>query len=205
MRSLGIVIVVAVVLSGCREVLGALGVTLVDIPADSYSVVEGRTWQIPLSITGCDSLPDDCVTWHSDNECVVSFVTGATATSVHFGTARVDVEAVDGVGSLSDHAVVTVTQQTPVRLQLGERFLPLAPGVTAVLAVKLFDASDHELHRPTTFTAADTTVVVVQGVDPGCNGLWPDGVRIRGVRAGSTFVFARFDNLVDSSSITVVQ
>ena len=123
-------------------------------------------------------------------------------TAVHFGTARVDVQAV-GV-NLSDHTVVTVTQQTPVRLQLAERLLPLAPGLTGGLAVKLFDASDHELHRPATFTSADTTLVVVQGVDPGCGGLWPDGVQIRGVRAGSTFVFARFDNLVDSSSVTVV-
>jgi len=203
MRSLGAVIVVAVVVIGCSEVLGALGFTVVDIPADSLSVAEGRTWDIPLNISGCDStLPDDCVTWRTDNECVVRFVSGATATAVHFGTARVDVEAV-GV-ALSDHAAVTVTQQTPVRLQLAERLLPLAPGLTGGLAVKLFDASDHELHRPATFTSADTTLVVVQGVDPGCGGLWPDGVRIRGVRAGSTFVFARFENLVDSSSVTVV-
>ena len=201
MRSLGAVIVVAVVVLGCSEVLGALGFTVVDIPADSLSVAEGRTWQIPVIVSGCDG-PECVVTWRSDNECVVSFGTGATATAVHFGTARVDVEAV-GV-TLSDHAAVTVTQQTPVRLQLAERLLPLAPGLTGGLAVKLFDASDHELHRPATFTSADTTLVVVQGVDPGCGGLWPDGVRIRGVRAGSTFVFARFENLVDSSSVTVV-
>ncbi len=202
MRSLGTVIVVDIVVIGCSEVLGALGVTLVDIPADSLSVEEGQTWQIPLNISGCDKPPDDCVTWHSDNECVVSFVTGATATAVHFGTARVDVEA--GV-TQSDHAVVSVTQQTPVRLKLAERILPLAPGLTGVLFVTLFDASDHELHRSPTFTTADTTVIVVQGVHPGCGGMWPDGVQIRGVRAGSTFVFARFDNLVDSSAVTVQQ
>src|SRR6266566_3325697 len=66
MRSLGTVIVVAIVVIGCSEVLGALGVTLVDIPADSLSVAEGQTWQIPLNISGCDKPPDDCVTWHSD-------------------------------------------------------------------------------------------------------------------------------------------
>ena len=201
MRSLGIVIVLAVVVTGCSEILAAFLVT-VDIPADSYSVAEGRTWQIPLNISGCD--PSEClVTWRSDNECVVSFGTGASATAVHFGTARVDVEAVGG--TLSDHAAVTVTQQTPVRLQLAERLLPLAPGLTGVLWVKLFNASDDELHRPATFTSADPTVVVVQGVDPGCEGLWPDGVQIRGVGAGSTFIFARFDTLVDSSSVTVQQ
>jgi hypothetical protein len=203
MRSLGTVIVVAVVLSGCREVLAALGVTDVDIPADSYSVAEGRTWEIPVNIIGCDSTPDYCVTWHSDNGCVVSFATGATASAVHFGTARVDVEAID-LGGGDDHAVVTVTQQTPVRLQLAKRFLPVARGSTAVLSVKLFDASDHELHRPAAFTSADTTVIVVQGVDPGCGGMWPDGVQIRGVRTGSTFIFGRFENLVDSVSVTVL-
>jgi len=203
MRSLGIVIVVAVVLSGCSEILAAFLVT-VDIPADTYSVAEGRTWDIPVNISGCDSTnPDDCVTWHSDHGCIVRFGTGATATAVHFGTARVDVAA-DG-GASSDHADVTVLQQTPVRLQLAERLLPLAPGLTGILAMKLFDASDHELHRPATFTSADTTLVVVQGVDPGCEGLWPDGVQIRGVRAGSTFIFARFDTLVDSSAVTVQQ
>src|SRR5882724_1961291 len=139
MRSLGIVIVVAVVVIGCSEILAALGPT-VDIPADSYSVAEGRTWQIPLNISGCD--PSEClVTWRSDNECVVSFGTGASATAVHFGTARVDVEAVRSASTKSDHAVVTVTQQTPVRLQLAERLLPLAPGLTGVLWVKLFNAS----------------------------------------------------------------
>ena len=203
MRSLSTVIVVAVVLYGCSEILAALGVTDVDIPADSYLVAEGRTWDIPLNISGCDGSPDTCVTWHSDNECVVSFVTGATATAVHFGTARVDVEAVGG--TLSDHAAVTVTEQTPVKLQLAERLLPLAPDLTGRLAVTLFDASDHELHRPATFTSADPTVVVVEGVYPGCGGMWPDGVQIGGVRAGSTFVFARFDNLVDSSAVTVQQ
>src|SRR5882672_1721261 len=111
MRLLGTVVVVAIVLIGCSEILAALRVS-VDIPADSYSVAEGRTWQIPLNISGCDStLPDDCVTWRSDDGCVVRFVTGRTATAVHFGTARVDVEAVNGAAS--DHAVVTVTQQTP--------------------------------------------------------------------------------------------
>ena len=201
MRSLGIVIVLAVVVIGCSEILAAFLVS-VDIPQDSYTVAEGRTWQVPVNISGCDSQPaDDCVTWHSDNGCVVRFGTGATATTVHFGTARVDVE-VDG-GTSSDHADVTVTQQTPVRLQLAERLLPVAHDGTGVLAVRLFDASDHELRRPATFTSADTTVVVVLGVDPGCNGMWPDGVQIGGVRAGSTFVFARFDNLVDSSAVTV--
>src|SRR6266576_6656766 len=153
MRSLGTVIVMAVVLTGCSEVLAAFLVS-VDIPADSYTVAEGRTWDIPLNISGCDStVPDNCVTWHSDNGCVVRFGTGATATAVHFGTARVDVEA--GV-TQSDHAVVSVTQQTPVRLKLAERILPLAPGLTGVLFVTLFDASDHELHRSPTFTTADT-------------------------------------------------
>src|SRR2546426_6111770 len=177
MRSLGTVIVVAVVVIGCSEVLAALGVRDVDIPADSYSVQEGRTWDIPLNISGCDGSPDTCVTWHTDNECVVRFVSGATATAVHFGTARVDVEAAGG--TLSDHAAVTVTQQTPVRLQLAERLLPLAPGLMGKLAVTLFVASDHELHRPATFTSADTTLVVVLGVDPGCGGLWPDALQIR--------------------------
>src|SRR6266487_5757542 len=144
MRSLGIVIVLAVVVIGCSEILAALGVT-VDIPVDSYSVAEGRTWQIPLNISGCDSLPAaDCVTWHSDNGCVVRFGTGATATAVHFGTARVEVAA--NGGTSSDHADVTVTQQTPVQLKLAERLLPLALDGTGVLAVKLFDAYDHELH-----------------------------------------------------------
>ncbi len=204
MRSLGIVIVLAVVVIGCSEILAAFFVT-VDIPADSYSVAEGRTWDVPLNISGCDSTnPDDCVTWHSDHGCVVRFGTGATATAVHFGTARVDVAA--NGGTSSDHADVTVTQQTPVRLQLAERLLPFPPGTPGVvLAVTLFDASDYQLRRPATFTSADTTVVVVQGVDPGCEGLWPDGVQIRGVRAGSTFIFAQFDNLKDSSSVTVQQ
>jgi len=201
MRSLGTVIVMAVVLTGCSEILAAFLVS-VDIPADSYTVAEGRTWDIPLNISGCDStVPDNCVTWHSDNGCVVRFGTGATATAVHFGTARVDVEAVNGAAS--DHAAVTVTEQTPVSLQLAERLFPLVLGRTGVLAVTLFDATDHQLRRPATFTSADTTVVVVLGVDPGCGGMWPDGVQIGGVRAGSTFVFARFDNLVDSSAVTV--
>jgi hypothetical protein len=202
MRSFSTVIVVAVVLSGCAEILAALGVTVLDIPADSYSVAEGRTWQIPLNITGCDGSPDSCVTWHSDDGCVVSFGTGGTATAVHFGTAVVHVEANDV--SLSDQAAVTVTPQSPARIQLGERFLPIAQGATGLFSVKLFDASDHELHRPATFTSADTTVAVIQGVDPGCGGLWPDGVNVRGVRPGSTFIFARFDNLTDSVSVTVL-
>ena len=201
MRSLGIVIVMAVVLTGCSEILAAFLVS-VDIPADSYTVAEGRTWQVPVNISGCDStVPDNCVTWHSDNGCVVRFASGATATTVHFGTARVDVEVYGG--SSSDHADVTVTEQTPVSLQLAERLFPLVLGRTGVLAVTLFDATDHQLRRPATFTSADTTVVVVLGVDPGCGGMWPDGVQIGGVRAGSTFVFARFDNLVDSSAVTV--
>lgn len=201
MRSLGIVIVLAVVVMGCSEILAAFLVT-VDIPADTYSAAEGRTWDIPVNISGCDSTdPDDCVTWHSDHGCVVRFGTGATATAVHFGTARVDVAA--NGGTSSDHADVTVLQQTPVKLELAERLLPLAHNGTGVLALKLFDASDHELRRPATFTSADTTVVVIQGVDPGCEGLWPDGVQIRGVGAGSTFVFARFDTLVDSSAVSV--
>jgi len=201
MRSLGTVIVMAVVLTGCSEILAAFLVS-VDIPADSYTVAEGRTWQVPVNISGCDStVPDNCVTWHSDNGCVVRFASGATATTVHFGTARVDVEVYGG--SSSDHADVTVTEQTPVSLQLAERLFPLVLGRTGVLAVTLFDATDHQLRRPATFTSADTTVVVVLGVDPGCGGMWPDGVQIGGVRAGSTFVFARFDNLVDSSAVTV--
>src|SRR6266576_2951056 len=124
MRSLGTVIVMAVVLTGCSEILAAFLVS-VDIPADSYTVAEGRTWDIPLNISGCDStVPDNCVTWHSDNGCVVRFGTGATATAVHFGTARVDVEA--NGGASSDHADVTVLPQTPVKLVLAERLLPLA-------------------------------------------------------------------------------
>jgi hypothetical protein len=197
MRSFTTVIVAAVVLSGCSELLGFLEI---DIPADSYSVAEGRTWQIPLSITGCEGSPDDCVTWHSDNGCVVSF-SGGTATAVHFGTAVVHVEAVEA--TMSDSAVVTVTAQSPVRIRLGGQFLPITPGSTGLLSVKLFDASDHELHRPATFTSADTTVAVIAGVDPGCGGLWPDGANIRGVRQGSAFIFARFESLVDSVSVTV--
>ncbi len=201
MRSFSTVIVLVVVLSGCSEILAQLGITVVDIPADSYSVAEGRTWQIPVTVGGCEGASEDCVTWDSDDGCVVSFGTGGAATAVHFGTAVVHVAA-DGL-TLSDTAVVTVTQQSPVRLELGERFLPIASGNTGVLSVKLFDASDHELHRPATFTSADTTVAVIEGVDPGCGGLWPDGVNVRGVRHGSAFILARSGNLVDSVSVTV--
>ena len=203
MRSFSTVIVVAVILSGCAEILAAL-VQDLDIPADSYSVAEGRTLQIPLNFSGCDEAsPDSCptITWHSRDGCVVGIGTDGIATAVHFGTAEVLAEA---TASLRDSAVVTVTQQTPARIELGERFLPIRPGGTGLFSVKLFDASDHELHRPATFTSADTTVAVIAGVDPGCGGLWPDGVNVRGVRPGSTFIFSRFDTLVDSVSVTVL-
>ena len=201
MRSFGTVVLVAVILSGCSEIVNALlGTASVDIPADSYSVAEGRIWDVPVDISGCNGPPDECVSWNSDNGCVVSFGSGSTATAVHFGTTVV---RVSGDSGGSDHATVTVTEQTPMRLDLVGRVFPLDPGATGVLSVKLFDASNHELHRPLTFTTADSTVLVVSGVDPGCGHLWPDGVQIRGVRVGSTFVFARFDNLVDSVSIRV--
>lgn len=203
MRSFCTVIVMAVVLSGCKEVLAALGITTVDIPADSYSVAEGRTWKIPVNVSGCEGPSEDCVTWDSGDGCVVSFGTGGAATAVHFGTAVVHAESADGGVSVSDSTVVTVTQQSPARLELGERFLPIASGATAILSVKLFDASDHELHRSATFASADTTVAVIEGVDPGCGGLWPDGVSVRGVRAGSAFIFGRFAGLVDSVSVSV--
>ena len=203
MRPFSTVIVLAVVLGGCSEILAQLGIPDFDIPADSYSAAEGRSWEFALSISGCDGPPSDCVTWHSDNGCVVSLTTGGTASSVHFGTAVVHVEAVGATGG-RDSAVVTVTQQTPARIQLGERLLPITRGGTDLFSVKLFDASDHELHRPATFTSADTTVAVIAGVDPGCGGLWPDGVQVRGVRPGSTFIFSRFESLVDSVSVTVL-
>ena len=203
MRSIGIVVAVAVVVIGCDEIVNEL-LASVDIPADSYSVAEGRSWEIPLDVSGCDGPPESCVTWHSDNGCVVSFADGGLpATAVHFGTAVVHVEGTGSVIDKSDHAEVTVTPQTPARIDLAGPFTSPAPGQSRVLAVKLFDASNHELHRPATFTTRDTTVAVVQGVDPGCGGMWPDAVQIRAVRSGSTFVFARFDNLVDSVSITV--
>lgn len=203
MRSFSTVIVVAVVLSGCTEILAQLGLLDIDIPADSYSVAEGRTLQIPVNVSGCDEgSPEGCptVTWHSDDGCVVGIGTEGIATGVHFGTAVVHAE---GSASLRDSAVVTVTQQTPARIELGERFLPISRGSTGLFPVTLLDASDRELHRPATFTSADTTVAAIAGVDPGCGGLWPDGVIVRGVRFGTTFIFSRFDTLVDSVSVTV--